>query len=229
MARVRASRTAKREDVSAPNRATDARLEHVEAELEHWRARAIPDAAAPLDADDVARLVRGCFDSLGVDSGAGESFSVNTVHYYRRKDILDEPEGRTSSARYTVRHVWQAAGARLAGFLGLVTLAEARDAVRGASEPALRRFVAARVADARGQQATRDATRDAASLAPPSAAHARPLRAVAAPTPSSHTATVIPLGGAAMCLIPDGHAALRSPAAARALVESLAHALGLES
>ncbi|HTE45485.1 MAG TPA: hypothetical protein VK636_09600 [Gemmatimonadaceae bacterium] len=225
MARTRSSEARKRE-TAALNAVTtphvDVRLKQAESELEHWRARAIPDVEAPLDADDVARLVRGCFDSLGVDAAAGESFSVNTVHYYRRKDILDEPEGRTSAARYTVRHVWQAAGARLAGFLGLVTLAEARESVRGATEPALRRFVAARIADARGQQATRDASTTVA-------VQARPLHAAAPiPATTAHTATVIPLGGAALCLVPAGHAALRSPAAARALVESLAIALGLD-
>src|SRR6185436_20013703 len=124
----------------------------VEAELDRWRERALPDPSAPLDADDVARLVRDCFQSLGV-AAAAEGFSVNTVHYYRRKDILDEPVGRTSSARYALRHVWQAAGARLAGFLGLVTLAEAREVMRTADEPALLAFVAARIADARARDA----------------------------------------------------------------------------
>jgi len=193
-------------------------------ELERWRARAVPDPAAPLDAEDIARLVRDCFASLAIDSGAAESFSVNTVHYYRRKDILDEPDGRTSAARYGLRHVWQAAGARLAGFLGLVTLAEARDEIRGSDENTLMRFVAARVADARGRQAARVA-----------ASEARPLRAVgeakpapAAQAPSQITATVIPLGGNAMCLLPAAHAALRSPMAARSLVDALAAALGLE-
>jgi len=169
--------------------------------------------------------VRDCFASLAIDSSAAESFSVNTVHYYRRKDILDEPDGRTSAARYGLRHVWQAAGARLAGFLGLVTLAEARDEMRGSDENTLMRFVAARVADARGRQAARSAPSDV-----------RPLRAVAATTPapvahapSQITATVIPLGGDAMCLLPAAHAALRSRAAARSLVDALAAALGLES
>ena len=55
---------------------------------------------------------------------------MNTVHYYRRKDIVDPPEGRTAAARYGLRHLWQVAGARLAGHLGLVTLAEARRAMR---------------------------------------------------------------------------------------------------
>src|SRR5215207_2288549 len=90
MARVRAS------DTRSPDSVADARLTSVEAELDRWRERAVPDPAAPLDADDVARLVRDCFESLGV-SAAGDGFSVNTVHYYRRKDILDEPVGRTSS------------------------------------------------------------------------------------------------------------------------------------
>src|SRR3954469_8281719 len=122
-------------------------------ELERWREHTIPDAGAPLDAEDVARLVRDCFAALGLAADVGESFSVNTVHYYRRKDILDEPDGRTSAARYAVRHVWQAAGARLAGQLGLVSLAEARDVLRGADEHTLIEFVAARVADARGRAA----------------------------------------------------------------------------
>ena len=205
--------------------AIDSRVAPVMLELERWRARAVPDRAAPLDAEDIARLVRDCFASLAIDSGAAESFSVNTVHYYRRKDILDEPDGRTSAARYGLRHVWQAAGARLAGFLGLVTLAEARDQIRGSDENTLMRFVAARVADARGRQAARSAPTEA-----------RPLRAVGAAKPapavaaaSQITATVIPLGGDAMCLLPAAHAALRSPAAARSLVDALAAALGLES
>ena len=205
--------------------AVDSRVAPVILELEHWRARAVPDPAAPLDAEDIARLVRDCFASLAIDSSAAESFSVNTVHYYRRKDILDEPDGRTSAARYGLRHVWQAAGARLAGFLGLLTLAEARDEIRGSDENTLMRFVAARVADARGRQAARSAP-----------AEARPLRAVAATKPappaaasSQIMAAVIPLGGDAMCLLPAAHAALRSPAAARSLVDALAAALGLES
>jgi hypothetical protein len=172
--------------------------------------------------------VRDLFASLDVDPTAAESFSVNTVHYYRRKDILDEPEGRTSAARYTVRHVWQAAGARLAGFLGLVTLAEARNAFAGAGESALKKFVAARVADARGRQAAR-ATGTRASRA--TSAAARPLRrsAAAAAGVKPLDATIVPLGGNALCLIPTTHAALRSASAARALVDTLAVALGLDT
>jgi hypothetical protein len=233
---------------SVPNAATDTRLAQIERELENWRKRAIPDAAAPLDGDDVARLVRDCIHAIGV-AGASENFSVNTVHYYRRKDILDEPVGRTAAARYALRHVWQAVGARLAGFLGLVTLAEARDAIRGAPEATLRRFVAARVADARGRDAARqqiagDAITAAQALA------ARPLGAAATTSPEvlgvaessgasatafawaaspRATAAVLSLDGDALCLIPSGHAALRSAAAARALVDGLARQLGLTS
>ena len=208
-------------------------MEQVELELDRWRERAVPDPSAPLEADDVARLVRDCFHALHIDAGAAASFSVNTVHYYRRKDILDEPEGRTSSARYALRHVWQAAGARLAGFLGLVTLAEARDQIRGADEPTLRRFVAERVTDARARQATRDAAAPAARplLGAASAAHAPRAAAAAdraASTAAALTATIVPLGGNAMCLIPVGHVALQSRAAARALMKSLAAALGID-
>ncbi len=201
---------------------TDARVEEIESELERWRVRAVPDVLAPLDADDVARLVRDCFDALSIDAAAGESFSINTVHYYRRKDILDEPDGRTSAARYTMRHVWQAVGARLAGYLGLVTLAEARERMRGADEPSLRRFVAARVADARARHASRQSTPSPAARPLPSA-HAEASGAAVA-----LTATIIPLGENAMCLLPVEHAALRSPSAARALIATLAGALGLE-
>jgi len=203
----------------------DERLAHLDVELERWRERAVPDPLAPLDADDVARLVRDCLHAFHIDAAAGDSFSVNTVHYYRRKDILDEPEGRTSAARYTIRHMWQAVGARLAGYLGLVTLAEAREQIRGADEPTLRQFVAARIADARARHATRVASSTEA---------ARPLpgpiaMAVAPPAGvTAVTATIIPLGGNAMCLLPFEHAALRSPSAARALVDALAGALGLE-
>ena len=215
---------AKSRDLVRRDPETDERVGQIELELERWRERAIPHPTAPLDADDVARLVKDCFHALGIDAEAVESFTVNTVHYYRRKDILDEPEGRTSAARYTVRHVWQAIGARLAGYLGLVTLAEARDSIRREDEPTLRRFVAERVADARARNATR---RAATSVA------ARPLPQPTADRESAPaaalTATIIPLGGNAMCLLPFEHAALRSPTAARALVDALAGALGLDS
>src|SRR6185503_16641812 len=175
---------------------SETRLEQIERELERWRRRAVPDDTAPLDADDLARLTRDCFAFFGIDA-AGDSFSVNTVHYYRRKDILDEPDGRTAAARYALRHVWQAVGARLAGHLGLVTLAEARDAIRGAGDDELRRFVASRVADARARDAARQTTPEARPLT--NADASSQTAAVAA------TATVIPLGGNAMCLIPTGH------------------------
>jgi hypothetical protein len=195
------------------------RLNDIERELERWRKRAVPDANAPLEAEDVARLARDCFAAFELHAAA-ESFSVSTVHYYRRKDILDEPEGRTAAARYALRHVWQAVGARLAGHLGLVTLAEARASIRGADEGDLRRFVAARLADARARNAARQPTLDA-----------RPLggQPATATDTSALTATVVPLGQDALCLIPSGHEALRSPDAARRLVNSLARQLGLDS
>ena len=201
----------------------------VVAELDAWRTRMLPDAWAPLDADALARLVVSCLDTLGIDA---PDFSVNTVHYYRRKDILDAPAGRTSSARYDLRHVWQAAGARLAGHLGLVTLAEARSMMRGADERALVAFVAARVVDARARVHLR---RAAASV------HARPLPGVyaasPAPVPRAVTtdvaalprtgtpALVIPMAGDAWCVLPASHPAHDSPAAALQLVRELASAL----
>lgn len=208
----------------------------VVAELEAWLVRAVPDRSASFDADALAQLVRSCLSALGVDGAVGEGFSVNTVHYYRRKDILDEPAGRTSAARYDVRHLWQAVGARLAGHLGLVTLAEARAAMRDRDEETLLAFLAARVVDARGRQRLRDAA-VAADAAPRvrvaergSPLRARPLPGVltaaaraagAEPAP----AVVIPLPGEAWCIVPASHAAHRSPAAARALVTALAEAL----
>jgi hypothetical protein len=202
---------------------TEARHQVV-AELEAWRARSVP-ADAPLDADDLAHLVRAGFESLGIDAGVGVDFSVNTVHYYRRKDIIDAPVGRTSSARYGVRHVWQAMGARLAGHLGLVTLAEARKALRGADEDTLKAFVAARVLDARARVSLRQ---------PP--LHARPLPGVAWSGESGignresigqPNARLIHLPGEAWCIVPPSHAAHRSPTAARELVAALASALGV--
>jgi hypothetical protein len=204
---------------------TDAR-QQVVAELEAWRTRSVP-SDAPLDADDVAHLVRAGFESLGIDAGVGADFSVNTVHYYRRKDILDAPAGRTSSARYGVRHVWQAMGARLAGYLGLVTLSEARKALRGAEEEALKTFVAARVLDARARNTLRQ----------PHVMQARPLPGVDTAIRESGignresivqpSGRLIPLPGEAWCIVPASHAAHRSPTAARELVESLAAALGV--
>ena len=205
---------------------TEAR-QRVVAELDAWRARSMP-SDAPLEADDVAQLVRTGFESLGIDADVGADFSVNTVHYYRRKDILDAPAGRTSSARYGVRHVWQAMGVRLAGQLGLVTLAEARKVLRGAPEDTLKAFVAARVLDARARVTLRQPV-----------AHARPLPGVgngdlrlgtrdsAAGAGTQPGPRLIPLPGDAWCIVPPLHAAHRSPAAARELVDALASALGV--
>ena len=125
-------------------------------DLERWRSSAIPDATTPLEAEDLVGLLRDCIATLQLDAAVAAGVSVNTVHYYRRKDVIDPPIGKTVSARYEIRHLWQIAGARLAGHLGLVTLAEARDVIRGADETTSMTFLAARVADARARDAIRD-------------------------------------------------------------------------
>ena len=195
-------------------------------ELDAWRARMLPDPSAPLDADALARLVVSCLDTLGIDA---PDFSVNTVHYYRRKDILDAPAGRTSAARYDLRHVWQAAGARLAGHLGLVTLAEARGMMRGADERALVGFVAARVVDARARVHLRTVAGPVHARPLPGAYAAAAARAVTtdvASLPRSGVpALVIPLEGDAWCVLPAGHPAHHSPTSALQLVRELAFAL----
>lgn len=201
----------------------------VVAELDAWRARVLPDPSAPLDGDALARLVLSCLHALGIDAA---DFSVNTVHYYRRKDILDAPAGRTSAARYDLRHVWQAAGARLAGHLGLVTLAEARGMMRGADERALAAFVAARVVDARARVHLRKVSAPVRARPLPGAYPAAPApaaRAAAADVPATPRggvpALVIPLPGDAWCVLPESHPAHHSPSSALQLVRELAAAL----
>lgn len=213
-------------DAARIDRARVATERRVLDELEAWRARAVPDAAAPLEADDLVRLLRDCVAALRLDRAIVAEFTVNTVHYYRRKDIIDPPEGRTAAARYEIRHLWQIAGARLAGHLGLVTLADARTAIRGMETSSLVAFLAARVADARARDAVRDGVRGAAAFPIPAALAARPLPGVV-PTPPSPgiAATMIQLPDEAWCVIPATHAAHRSPDAARALVNALATAL----
>jgi hypothetical protein len=199
--------------------------------LDAWRARALPDPAAPLDAEDVARLVPDCLAALDVEPSVGAGFSVNTVHYYRRRDVIDAPVGRTAAARYALRHVWQATAARLAGHLGLVTLAEAREAMRGADEAGLRAFLTARVADAWARSAVRRGpSTEAAPLVAP-----RPLPGVLAPDEEApepearpaapSEAMVVRLPGGAWCVLPAGHPALGGADAARALADALAAAL----
>lgn len=189
----------------------------VSGELEAWRARVVPDAAAPLESDDLVRLLRDLVAELGLDPSIASEFTVNTVHYYRRKDIIDPPEGRTAASRYGIRHLWQIAGARLAGYLGLVTLAEARAAMRGAKDDALLDFVASRVADARA----REFVRGPASVAPDAPGAPAGPRAL----PRAGAATMIPLPGDAWAVVPASHAAHHSPEAARALARALASAL----
>jgi len=214
-------------------------------ELEAWRATAIPDPSASFDADALAGLVRDCYAALGIDADVGAGFSVNTVHFYRRKDILDEPAGRTSAARYDVRHLWQAVGARLAGYLGLVTLAEAREVIRGADEGTLLAFVAARVVDARARARMRAVAMrpvqaaSRRSIVEEPAVMARPLPGVRTAVASAATraasteipspqARVIPLPGEAWCIVPASHPAHSSPSSARELVLSLADALRVQ-
>ena len=235
---IRASRrgSVRRTEPAAPTRSAaraDA-VREIERELEAWRARAVPDPSTPLEADDVARLVGDCLTTLGLDEAASSSFTINTVHFYRRKEILDAPEGRTSAARYTVRHLWQAVGARLAGQLGLLTLAEARDAMTGRGERVLLAFVSERVLDARARQAARRGSSPVVMARPlaPSAStlsgltSARPLAATPAVTsPGLTQAAVIALPGDAWCVVPLTHPAHRSEAAARALGRALADAL----
>jgi len=234
---IRAPRRAgiRRAESSVPAR-TAARADavrEIERELEAWRARAVPDPSTPLEADDVARLVGDCLTTLGLDEVASSSFTINTVHFYRRKEILDAPEGRTSAARYTVRHLWQAVGARLAGQLGLLTLAEAREAMSGRGERVLLAFVAERVLDARARQATRRGAAPIVMARPliPAASgtsltSARPLAAPALGDRTVHTpAAMIALPGDAWCVVPLSHPAHRSEAAARALGRALSDAL----
>ena len=85
----------------------------IRTELGAWQARAVPDAAAPLEVDDLVRLLRDCVAALSLDPAVASGFTANTVHYYRRRDVIDPPEGRTAAARYGLRHLWQIAGARL--------------------------------------------------------------------------------------------------------------------
>jgi DNA-binding transcriptional MerR regulator len=188
-------------------------------ELERWSTRAVPDDSAPLDADDLVRLFRDCISALALDADIASGFTVNTVHYYRRKGIIDPPHGRTAAARYHRRHLWQIAGARLAGYLGLVTLAEARDAFRDADEDDLRAFLATRIVEARARDALR-----APPLATVARERPRPLpgvRGVGSP------ASLISLPGGAMCVLPAEHHARHSREGARDLVRALARALNV--
>ena len=194
-------------------------------EIETWRERTVPVANAPLEADDLVRLLRDCVAALGLDPAIAADFTVATVHYYRRKDIIDPPDGRTAAARYDVRHVWQIAAARLAGYLGLVTLAEARTAMRGMATAELLAFLAARIVDARARAAVRAPTASAPATVRP--LHA-PARGASSMPRAGVDALLIPLSGDAWCVVPRDHAAHRSPDAARALVSALAAALRLD-
>jgi len=222
---MRATTSSVRRRAAVPLRSSDPRRVAAERaavdELEGWRERAIPVANAPLEGEDLVRLFRDCVAALHLDPAIAADFTVATVHYYRRKDIIDPPDGRTAAARYDVRHVWQIASARLAGYLGLVTLAEARTAMRGMDTTQLLAFLAARVVAARARAAVRST----------GAAHAaaRPLHAAPATRPSAVDALMISLTDDAWCVVPRDHAAHRSPDAARDLVRALAAAFRLDT
>ena len=63
-------------------------------ELVAWRRRAVPDETTPLDAEDLVTLLRDCTNALALDPEIASGVSVNTIHYYRRKDIIDPPVER---------------------------------------------------------------------------------------------------------------------------------------
>jgi hypothetical protein len=222
---MRTTTSTVRRRAAVPLRSSDPRRVVAEraaiAELEAWRERAIPMANAPLEADDLVRLLRDCVAALGLDAAIAADFTVTTVHYYRRKDIIDPPDGRTAAARYDIRHVWQIAAARLAGYLGLVTLAEARTAMRGMDNSDLLAFLAARVVDARARIAVRSAAAPQAAV--------RPLHSMPSAGRGAVDALMISLTGNAWCVVPRDHAAHRSPDAARELVHALAAALHLDN
>lgn len=196
-------------------------------ELDAWRMRAVPDSSTPLEVEDLVRLLRDCVTSLGLEPAVVAGFTTNTVHYYRRKDIIDPPEGRTAAARWSLRHLWQVAGARLAGHLGLVTLAQARDVIRGADTEVLLAFLAARVVDARARDAVR---RPAARPATPERTRgaARPLSGRGGgrvAEPASQPVRMIHLPGDVLCIVPASHAASLSTEGARELGRALTRAL----
>jgi hypothetical protein len=194
-------------------------------ELDAWRMRAVPDAATPLEVEDLVRLLADCIAALALDPAIVADFTTSTIHYYRRKDVIDPPEGRTAAARWSVHHLWQIAGARLAGYLGLVTLAQARDTIRGADTATLLRFLAARVVDARARDAMRGPVvrRDGARTG-----RARPLSAGSARSSAddpSRSATMIHLPGDVLCVVPASHVAYHSAENARELGRALTRAL----
>src|ERR1043166_8883289 len=194
-------------------------------DLQTWRARSVPDVTTPLGAEDLVRLLRDCIAALQLDNAIAAGFTVNTVHYYRRKDIIDPPEGRTAAARYDIHHLWQIAGARLAGHLGLVTLAEARRQIRAADNATLLAFLGARVADARASHTMRIVAKGSVAAD----AAARPLPGVGrlpvAVPRATEPAVMISLPGNAWCVVPLAHEAHRSHEGAAALTRALAIAL----
>src|SRR5256885_17086547 len=95
--RLSARRTDAAGTARVPARADTVR--EIERELEAWRARAVPDRSMPLEADDVARLVGDCLVALGLDEEVAWGFPVNTVLFFRRRDILLSPMGTTMGPR----------------------------------------------------------------------------------------------------------------------------------
>ncbi|HEY2065378.1 MAG TPA: hypothetical protein VGG84_05425 [Gemmatimonadaceae bacterium] len=228
--RTQSPRSLGRRGVAQPNTPpsdrsrTDAERQVLD-ELRAWRMRALPDSATPLGVDDLARLFSDWVNALALDPAIVADFTTSTIHYYRRKDVIDPPEGRTAAARWSVRHLWQIAGARLAGHLGLVTLAQARDTIRDADTTTLLGFLAARVVDARARAALRDTVAQH-QRAPVD--QARPLagrRAQPSAEDVSRSATMIHLPGDVLCVVPASHTAHHSTEGAHALGRALTRAL----
>lgn len=110
--------------------------------IQETLTKLFPFRDASLTVEDLIAATRKVLQNLPVSAETWEGFQVQTVKYYKRRRIVSPPEGRTSNARYSVRHVIEAAAARIASELHQITLEDLADKIRGLSDTQLQEYVA---------------------------------------------------------------------------------------
>jgi DNA-binding transcriptional MerR regulator len=163
--------------------------------------RLVPERRATLSIEDVAQRAKLLLREAGVSPAVfEENLSVRTVRYYRSQEIVSAPEGETRNARYGVRHVLEAAVARLAGHMHHMSLADAARRIRELDDDGLVKLFIELVDLEQEDQAPRPlpgVATNRSAIAQTGAARIEP-------------SVTLHLAGGAVLVLPGSHASLQS-------------------
>jgi hypothetical protein len=216
---------------SAPDPTRSPEVRAIAAAIEALVGSLFPDAAVPLETQDVYQGSAAVLASFGLDATLTADYTPNTLRFYRRSGVVSAPEGRTTRARYTRRHIYEAVLARLVGHLALANLREAAALRATFSDDALPMAVAVRVREARSREALRQGRRESVGRsfeAPPPNADVCSRRSTAGASAGQLVPAAlrtIALPGGAFFVLPEGHGALHDLVERETLITAVRTAL----